>query len=122
MNRFASLVMAVAVAGASATAATFTVVNTNDSGVGSLRQAIEDANAMAGADTITFNIAGSGVHTIAPTSQLPTITDAVTIDGYTQPGALANTNPPGQGTNAVLLIEIDGTNASGEGVLKTQGP
>jgi hypothetical protein len=103
-------------------AATYTVMNTNDAGVGSLRQAILDANGNVGADTIAFSMVGSGVHTIAPTSQLPTITDAVTIDGYTQPGALANTNPPGQGTNAVLLIEIDGTNASFEGVLKTQGP
>ena len=103
-------------------ATTYVVTTTADSGAGSLRQAILDANANAGADTIAFAIAGSGVHTIAPASQLPTITDAVTIDGYTQPGASANTNPPDQGTNAVLMIEIDGTNASFEGVLKTQGP
>lgn len=36
-------------------AATFTVVNTSDSGSGSLRQAIIDANANAGPDTITFD-------------------------------------------------------------------
>ena len=102
-------------------AATYTVTTTADSGPGSLRQAILDANANPGADTIAFSIAGSGVHTIAPAGQLPTITDAVTIDGYTQPGSSANTNPPDQGTNAVLMIEIDGTNASFEGVLKTQG-
>ena len=53
---------------------------------------------------------GSGVQTIAPASALPTITDGVTIDGYSQPGASANTNAPDQGTNAVILIEIDGTN------------
>src|SRR5215471_6308886 len=35
---------------------TFVVTNTNDSGAGSLRQAILDANANAGADTINFNI------------------------------------------------------------------
>src|SRR5436190_15466130 len=40
----------------------FTVTNTNDSGTGSLRQAILDANSMGGG-TITFGIAGSGVHT-----------------------------------------------------------
>ena len=51
---------------------TFTVTNTNDSGAGSLRQAILDANTHAGLDKITFNIAGSGVHTIAPLSALPT--------------------------------------------------
>ena len=39
--------------------AIFTVTNTNDSGPGSLRQAILDANASAGADTITFAIGAS---------------------------------------------------------------
>jgi hypothetical protein len=51
-------------------AGTFTVTNTNDTGAGSLRQAILDANAAAGADTIVFAIPGSGVHTIAPASAL----------------------------------------------------
>lgn len=67
-------------------AATFTVTNTNDSGPGSLRQAILDANANPGADTIAFNIPGSGLQTIELSSALPTITDPVTIDGTTQPG------------------------------------
>ena len=62
-------------------AATFTVTNINDSGAGSLRQAITDANAAGGADTIDFNIVGSGVHTIVPASTLPLITGPVTIDG-----------------------------------------
>ena len=43
-----------------ATAATYTVTTTADSGAGSLRQAILDANANAGADTIAFDIPGSG--------------------------------------------------------------
>src|SRR5437667_4758637 len=64
-----------------ATAATFTVTTTDDAGAGSLRQAILDANANPGADTITFNISGSGLHTISPLSVLPDITDPVTIDG-----------------------------------------
>lgn len=76
-----------------------------------LRAAIEQANATAGADTINFNISGTGVHTIKPASELPAITDTVTIDGYSQPGAKANTNGPGLGTNAVLRVELDGTNA-----------
>lgn len=97
-------------------AATFTVANTGDSGAGSLRQAILDANANAGTDTIDFNIPGVGPHTIQPASALPTITDPVVIDGYTQPGASPNTNGPGLGINAVLMIELDGTNTGGNGL------
>ncbi|MFY9574188.1 MAG: VCBS repeat-containing protein, partial [Blastocatellia bacterium] len=63
----------------------FVVTNTNDSGAGTLRKAITDANTNVGADTITFSIL-SGLQTIKPQSALPTITDPVTIDGTTQPG------------------------------------
>ncbi|MCL1472975.1 hypothetical protein LAY57_20120, partial [Argonema antarcticum A004/B2] len=87
----------------------FAVTNTNDSGEGSLRQAITNANAIAGTDTITFNISGAGPHTISPTSALPTITQAVIIDGYSQPGASKNTLAAGN--DAVLNIVLDGTNA-----------
>ena len=87
----------------------FTVTNTNNSGAGSLRQAILDANALAGTDNITFNIPGTGVQTINLTSALPPITDPVVIDGYTQPGASVNTLAVG--TNAVLLIELNGASA-----------
>jgi hypothetical protein len=86
---------------------TFTVTNTNDSGAGSLRQAIVDANNNAGLDMIAFNIPGAGVHTITPLSALPAITGSVIIDGYTQPGAHANTLA--NGDDAVLLIELDGS-------------
>ena len=65
----------------------FLVTNTNDSGLGSLRQAILNANANPGLDTIDFAIPGLGVHTISPASALPTITDPVDINGYSQPGA-----------------------------------
>jgi hypothetical protein len=101
-------------------ASTFSVTNTNDSGSGSLRQAITDANNHAGADTIDFNISGPGVHTISPASALPNITDPVTIDGYSQLGSSANTHGPTLGDNSVHLIEIDGTNTgagNGAGVL-----
>ena len=68
--------------------ATFTVTNTNDSGAGSLRQAILDANARIGYDwtAIWFNIPGTAPFTIAPQSALPTITDPVVLAGFTQPG------------------------------------
>jgi titin len=64
----------------------YTVTSTADSGPGSLRQAILDADANPGPDVIAFNVNGGGAQTIAPTSALPDVTDAVTIDGTTQPG------------------------------------
>ncbi len=82
----------------------FTVTNTADSGDGSLRQAILNANAHPGTDVITFNVAGAGPESIQPLSALPTITDSVTIDGTTQPGY-----------NGTPLIELDGEEA-GSGV------
>jgi len=93
-----------------ASAATFTVTSTADSGAGSLRQAILDANAAPGTDTIAFAIPGGGVHTIAVGSAL-TITEAVLIDGYTQPGSSPNTD--GRSDNATLLIELQGTGTDG---------
>ena len=88
--------------------AAFTVTNTNDSGAGSFRQALLDANAAAGPDTIAFSIPGAGVHTITLTSVLPLITGPVVIDGYTQPGSSVNTNPLNAGINAVLDVELTG--------------
>ncbi len=87
----------------SAYAATYTVTNTSDSGAGSLRQAITSANATSAADTITFNISGTGIHTITPATQLPIITSPVTIDGTTQPGYTSG---------AVPHIELSGVTAS----------
>lgn len=62
------------------------VTNTNDNGVGSLRQAILDTNTCPGTNTITFNIPGAGPHVIQPLTGLPDITAPVFIDGATQPG------------------------------------
>ena len=99
-----------AVLAAPAHAFDFPVQNINDSGNGSLREAILDANATSGADRIVFDIAGTAVHKIAPTSALPAIDDAVVIDGYTQPGASANTLAGGN--NAVFKIELSGENTA----------
>src|SRR5437764_1883731 len=73
-----------------ALAATFTVNTADDHNDGvcnaadcTLREAINAANA---GDTISFNIPGSGVHTINLTSGLPILNKTVTIDGATQPG------------------------------------
>jgi len=109
LRRSVSLSWALFLACAAAGAATFTVTNTNDSGAGSLRQAILDANANTGLDTIAFAISGPGVHTIAPATPLPAITDPVIVDGYSQPGAAPNTDPIG--FNGTLLIELSGVDA-----------
>ena len=104
-------------AGAAAAPMTFIVNTTSDTNDAacdathcSLREAIAAANANVGMDTIAFNIPGAGPHSIAPTSALPTLTDPVVIDGYTQPGAMPNTNALGA-INAVVKIELNGTNA-----------
>ena len=87
-----------------------TVINTADSGPGSLRQAITDANAGGSCGptaTINFNIPGGGLKVITPFLPLPTLLcPNTTIDGYTQPGASANTL--GSGNNAVILVALDG--------------
>jgi len=88
-----------------ARAAAFVVTNTNDAGVGSLRQAILDANTNAGQDVIQFAIVGAGPHTIAPLSPLPAITGQTLVDGFSQPGASCAAWPP------ALRIVVDGSNA-----------
>jgi titin len=89
-------------------AATYEVDTTSDAsltactvaaGDCSLRGAITNANSNAGTDTINFAI-GSGAQTIGVTSALPTIGEALIIDGTTQPGFIGTP-----------LIELDGTNA-----------
>jgi len=79
----------------------FVVGNNADNGLGSLRDAITQANASLGLDMIVFNI-GFGPQTITPASPLPTITEAVTIDGTTQSGFAGNP-----------IIELNGTAATG---------
>jgi hypothetical protein len=78
----------------------FAVTIVDDDGPGSLRQAIADANTFPGRDEIRFNLPGEGVQTIRPLLPLPDVTDAITIDGRSQPG-----------TTTVPLIEIDGSAA-----------
>ncbi len=85
-----------------------------------LRAAIQEANALAGADSIRFAIPASdagcsgGTCVIAPTRALPDITSVVKIDGSTQPGkeAVCTTAIPDRPAYGIVL---DGTNA-GAGV------
>jgi CSLREA domain-containing protein len=84
-----------------------------------LRAAIQEANNTSVADTINFGVPSTSANcdsttkvcTISPTSELPTITEPVTINGYTQTGASRNT-ARGR-TTAQLKIELDGSQAEG---------
>jgi photosystem II stability/assembly factor-like uncharacterized protein len=87
-----------------ATRENFVVTNANNHGNGSLRDAIINANATVGPDTIVFNIPGSGVKMINLLTALPEITDQVVIDATTQPGY-----------SGTPLIELDGLALSGNG-------
>jgi hypothetical protein len=88
--------------------ATYTVFSPLDTGTGSFRQAILDANANAGSDNIVFNIPGAATVTLqAVTGPLPAINDPVTIDGTSQPG-----------TNRV---ELNGNNIAGDGLVFATG-
>jgi uncharacterized repeat protein (TIGR01451 family) len=92
------------------------VTNTANSGVGSLRNAIEFANEKpnsGGPDVITFDIPSgatgcdaNGVCTIAPLAPLAAATQPVVIDGLTQPGASAASWPP------TLKIVLSGASTS----------
>ena len=95
----ASVLMAVVLA-SPAQAAPFSVTNTNDSGEGSLRQAISDANASAGEDTINFDPSLSG-QTITLSSQQLTIADSagLTIDG-------GSANITVSGNNALRVFDV----------------
>jgi hypothetical protein len=77
-------------------AATFIVTSVSDSGPGTFRQAILDANTAIGADVISFSI-GTGTKTITLLSVVD-ITSEIDIDGSTQPGF-----------SGIPLIKIAGT-------------
>lgn len=78
-------------------------------GACTLRAAIQEANALPGADTIQFAI-GSGVQTITLGSTMTTVSQPVTIDGWTQPGYAGSP-----------LIVINGNGKAGPGLLITGG-
>ena len=80
--------------------AVFTVLNTNDSGVGSLRSAITAANSLVGLDRIEFNIP-TNFKKISLQTSLPWIEDTTVVDGTSQPGYAGKP-----------LIELDGTSVA----------
>lgn len=79
------------------------LVNTEDSGQGSLRQVISNANAIAGTDTVHFELTGAATYTIQPLTVLPTIADPLTIDGTTQAGF-----------GGSPIVELNGVNLPGD--------
>jgi hypothetical protein len=100
---------------------TFVVSTTADSGTGSLRDAITQANLHPGADTIRFDIPAplvNGTHTITPRSALPVITDTVWLDASREPDALALGRPVVElvgtdtGGSASALVLADGSDGS----------
>jgi hypothetical protein len=99
-------------------ATTFTVINTNDTGAGSLRAAISNVNFNVGTHLINFAISplDGTVKTITPLTTLPVINRPVTIDGYTQDPAHSHPNTQVTSDDAVLLIELTGTFAGGDGL------
>ncbi|MBN8480436.1 MAG: hypothetical protein J0L88_02475 [Xanthomonadales bacterium] len=124
-------------ASAAASSADFLVDTTSDDGAAafqacdadpanancSLRGALVAMNASAGPHTIRFELPVSDPGYVpatshwrfSPVTPYPYITRELTIDGYTQPGALPNTNTPAQGgSNAVLKIEIAGPGRSAQ--------
>jgi len=104
-THWAAAVAMVAVIATISWSDTYRVINTDDTGDGSLRWAIESANDNPGLDDIVFNIKKSGPHMIQPTFPLPELKEEVVIDGYTQPGAKYATDH----SNAVLKIVLDGS-------------
>ncbi len=82
-----------------------TVINTNDSGAGSLRQAIVDANSAPNETSIAFDIPGACPQIIQLDSALPALTEPVVIDGYSQPGSVYNqADRSFDGTLCVALV------------------
>ena len=78
-------------------------------GTCSLRDAITIANGTPDDEYIRFAIPGDWAQTITTALPLPAITDAVTIDGLSQPGATANTTPNWIDARVRVRIDGDGT-------------
>lgn len=74
-----------------------------------LRAALQTANACPGPDVVQFAVAGA----FSPLTALPALSDATggtLIDGYSAPGALANTAPITQPVNSQVTVTLYGAN------------
>ena len=127
MTLLRTLTVLAAIAGSHcADAATFIVDTSSDAELGgcndvvaadcSLRGAIIAANATPGADVIAFDLAiadpgyqaGTQHWRIEAASSLPNIMESLSIDGFTQAGAVPNTNAQYAGIAHTLKIELRG--------------
>lgn len=86
-------------------AATLTVTSAANSGPGTLRQALQDANSHPAVSAIEFDIPGACPAVIALTTALPAATTPVRILGYSQPGSDENDDLLG-GFSATLCIVL----------------
>ena len=93
-----------------------TVTNTNDSGAGSLRQAILGANGTPGLNLVFFDIAGACPRTIQLASALPAITDSVRFDFLTQPGSSRNTSDEADNATRCVILRPASVNAIARGL------
>lgn len=103
-----------------AEASTFTVSNLDDSGAGSLRQAIEDANDNPGYDVIQFSTAGN----LLIINHMPAISDSLTIDGTTAPGYVEGAPAfiiDSEVTTAIYATDPSYLTIHGLGLISTHG-
>lgn len=95
--------------------ATFTVLNNNDAGTGSLRQAILDANATSEPDTINFDAALTGLTITLTSGKFDNIYTPLTITGLGSDKLTINAN------NASRIFNIDDGNPSNTIVVSISG-
>jgi len=92
---------------------TYVVENTNNSGAGSLRQALLDANQTSLPKVVQFDIPGSCPRTIVVTGALPPITVPIELLGSTQPDSRPNDDPKGYNGAICIALNGGGTVATG---------
>ncbi len=109
------------------------VMNTDDSGPGSLRDAILSTNSGEGPHIINFEIPGSGVQTITPLTPLPALTGNQIINGNSQPDyansplIVISGTSAGAGANGLdvqsqtVIVGLDIINFGGNGILLDVG-
>ncbi len=93
---------------------TFTVTNANNTGSGSLRQAITDANQSSDASEIEFDISGNCPRVIGLTSTLPAVTTPTRILGYSQAGSARN--EAAYAFDGTLCIALNGAGSIASGL------